>query len=112
MPHRKRKIVPSYVRNRLCWIVIRRKTRKAIPKQKHTNASFAKQIFTHTYNLQQHITIHIGGKANLCLACQNTFACSSSLKTHTRTHTGEKPFQCEVCKQIFSHSRSLRNHIR
>src|SRR5688572_14656904 len=60
-----------------------KESKKSHSKANKHECEFCKQIFTQNNNLQKHMRIHTGGKANLSLVNETTFAFTSSLKTYT-----------------------------
>ena len=61
--------------------------------------------------LNQHKKSH-EPKEHICALCLKTFTHAFQLETHLTTHLGSKNFQCDFCGQRFSRQDNLKRHIR
>lgn len=63
------------------------------------------------YQIQQHMSSHIGEHLYSCIDCGKTFETSSQLTEHKKAHSNQDVFKCGYCLRQLHDKSTLERHI-
>ena len=73
--------------------------------------AFSQKGFTEYFHLENHMSVHSGGKPYKCTQSNKACIYKLGLKNHMISHSGEKPYECYQCGRSIRQSVNLRTFL-